>query len=707
MKVTHVTPGLITIPPNGWGAIEKVIWNYHLNLLGMGHESEIKYLNEVDRNSDIVHIHVANLAIEAHNMGIPYIFSLHDHHVVEYGRESELYKKNLDAIKHSIISFCHAEFLVDYFVETDKLFYLSHGVDTEFFNYDETVNLDNHKLLCLANNGFAYNQSIDRKGFRYAIEAARALDLEITVAGPDNNKNFFDANRDLLEYEKLNVIYGNPDEESIKKLYNTHTIFLHPSILEAGHPNLTLLEAMACGLPTVGTYEGTPKITGLRKIERDTSSVIEGIQYIVKNYDRLIEEIDNHRKDFDWSIITKRLLNIYETVKIIDKNYSSEESKNLFIKTFNETEITHREPRENISFHVDFIKNPTIEIKGSSSKKYKIEFWSDGNLAYQSTLGVNMWSKLNTQYFRNYTCKIYDGEDLVHEHKMNLKNKKVYIAFESKSLGDTLAWLPQCEEFRKKHECELVVSTFLNELFINQYPNIKFINPGQQVYDLYAMYRLGWFYDGDNVNFTMNPRDFRTIPLQQTASDILGLDYTEVRPKLNLPTPNKKKKVGIGFHSTAQTKYWNNPNGWQEVVDYLTSKGYECMIYSKEGSGYMGNRYPNGVTVFEGTGLQSVINDMVDCEFFVGLSSGLSWLAWACELPVVLISGFSEKWAETTLDTYRVINESVCHGCFNRSKLDGGDWNWCPDHKDTERQFECSKQISSKMVIDQIENLIG
>jgi glycosyltransferase involved in cell wall biosynthesis len=211
MKITHVTPGLITIPPNGWGAIEKVIWNYHLNLLDMGHESEIKYLNEVDRNSDIVHIHVANLAIEAHNMGISYIFSLHDHHVVEYGRDSELYKKNLDAIKHSIISFCHAEFIVDYFVETDKLFYLSHGVDTKFFDYDRTIGLDNHKLLCLANNGFAYNQSIDRKGFRYAIEAARALDLEITVAGPDNNKNFFDVNRDLLEYEKLNVIYGNPD----------------------------------------------------------------------------------------------------------------------------------------------------------------------------------------------------------------------------------------------------------------------------------------------------------------------------------------------------------------------------------------------------------------------------------------------------------------------------------------------------------------
>ena len=76
-----------------------------------------------------------------------------------------------------------------------------------------------------------------------------------------------------------------------------------------------------------------------------------------------------------------------------------------------------------------------------------------------------MWSKLNVQYFRNYICKIYDGDVLVFEHKLNLKNKRVYIAFESKSLGDSLAWMSQCEEFRKKHECELVVSTFMNDLF--------------------------------------------------------------------------------------------------------------------------------------------------------------------------------------------------------------------------------------------------
>jgi FkbM family methyltransferase len=131
------------------------------------------------------------------------------------------------------------------------------------------------------------------------------------------------------------------------------------------------------------------------------------------------------------------------------------------------------------------------------------------------------------------------------------------------------------------------------------------------------------------------------------------------------------------------------------------------MVYSKEGDGYMNNHYPEGVTIFKGGNLQEVINDLSECEFFIGLGSGLSWLAWACKLPVVLISGFSEKWAETTLDTYRVINESVCHGCFNSDRLDAGDWNWCPLHKNTGRMFECTKEISSDMVIKEINKIIN
>jgi hypothetical protein len=60
-------------------------------------QCDIKYLNEVEPDSDIVHIHIANLAIEAANKGIPYIFSLQSRNTLWKG--SFRYEQNLEAIK--------------------------------------------------------------------------------------------------------------------------------------------------------------------------------------------------------------------------------------------------------------------------------------------------------------------------------------------------------------------------------------------------------------------------------------------------------------------------------------------------------------------------------------------------------------------------------------------------------------------------------
>jgi len=355
-----------------------------------------------------------------------------------------------------------------------------------------------------------------------------------------------------------------------------------------------------------------------------------------------------------------------------------------------------------------FVVNPFLEVLGESDNDFEIKYFDGEDLIYYNKSKINHWVKLNREYYTKWKTEIRENNELIYENTLDLKGRRVYISFGSKSLGDTMAWFPYCEEFRKKHDCELIVSTFMNFLFEDQYPDIEFVEPGELVYNVYAQYKLGWFYKDDGeINLNNHKFDVKSHPLQKTASDILGLDYTEIRPKLNLPKVKKQKKVGIGFHSTAQAKYWNNPNGWQEVVDYLTLQGYECMIYSREGDSYMNNNYPKGVKIFKGGDLQEVIDDLSTCEFFVGLGSGLSWLAWACELPIVLISGFSEKWTETTLDTYRVINENVCHGCFNKERLDAGDWNWCPLHKETERMFECTKQITSEMVIFEINKIIN
>lgn len=366
--------------------------------------------------------------------------------------------------------------------------------------------------------------------------------------------------------------------------------------------------------------------------------------------------------------------------------------------------------KTNPVYNIHFVDGPFFEVTNSPGDSYHVFFNDKKNnsIFHNGEIGNNCWIKANLKYFVDWSILVSRNNGKLEEFKINLKDKRVYIALESKSLGDTLAWIPYVEEFRKKHNCKLICSTFLNGLFTETYPDIEFVSPGSVVDNIYAMYRIGWFYDGDseNINYTLNPTDFKSQPLQKTASDILGLDFSEVRPKLKIPNKPKLKKVGIGIHGTSQSKYWNNPTGWQEVVDYLIDLGYEVMLYSSENDDYMGNKHPKGITKYKGGSIQEVIDDMSECEFFIGIGSGLSWLAWSVGLPVVLISGFSEEYTETQSNTYRVINKNVCNGCFNKERLDAGDWNWCPVFKNTERQFECTKSITSEMVVNEINKLI-
>ena len=704
MVINQVTPGIISIPPNGWGAVEKIIWVYKQELEKLGHKVNIPYLNSaLSDNPDIVHIHMANLAVEAYNNNIPYIFSLHDHHVVHYGKNSYNYNINLEAIKKSVVSFCHAEYLVDYFDETDKLFFLSHGVDTNFFKPEKKLNSNEFKLLCIANNGLAGDSTIDRKGFRYAIEAAKYLDLPITVAGPDNNLNFFDGHKDLLEYDKLTLITNNPNEEELLKLYQTHSIFLHPSYLEAGHPNLTLLESLSSGLPVVGTYSGSQKLPGLYKIEPNTESVINGITEVMNNYDFYKKSSLEIRNTHDWSVICKRLFNIYETVINISKDCNSEETKEKYLNLFNNTEKNNTElfKLDNIDFIQHFVKNPFFEIKGNSNKNFKIDFFDSlGSLIYTNTVKSNTWVKLNRQYLTEWKTVVTCDGNVVYENNFNLNNKKVFITFESKSIGDTIAWFPYVEEFRKKWNCKLVVSTFWNKFFKKIYKDIEFVEPGSTVHNLYAMYSIGWFYNND-----MEPELPSMIPLQKTITNILGLEFKEIKPNIYYRidiNPYSKKYITICTESTAQLKYWNNPTGWQELVDYLIGLGYDVVNVSKNTTGL------NGVKDIKDTSIENTMNVIHHSEFFIGLSSGLSWLSWAINKHVVMISNFTNDDHEFTTNCTRISNPTVCNGCWNnpKFKFDKGDWNWCPEHKDTPRHFECHKSITSKMVIDKIQHLL-
>ena len=699
MRIINVTPGLLPIPPNGWGAVEKIIWEYHQNFLKLGHESEILYLDQVksDRCA-VVHIHVANLAIEAHKRGIPYYFTCHDHHAYLYGKDSNCFKENYNAIKNSIISFVPAKYLVNYF-DLPNLKYLSHGVNTDFFKPTYRV-VDEYKLLCVANNGFIHDPSEDRKGFAFAIEAAKKLNLQITIAGPENNKKFFEKYN--FNYDKLNVMY-NLSETDLLRLYQSHDIFLHPSILEAGHPNLTLLEAISCGLPIVGTLEDDNNLEGLYKSNRDVDEIINGITHVINNYGTYKKLTALTSKEKSWENIVNTLIGFYDT-----------SMKNQLIEIYESTKINHKDSVESQNSIVfDFNNKSKVEILGEIKKEYSLKFINKQNnkLVYESDISNNMWTQANFAYFIDWNIQIRDKQtnSLVSDFNLDLKNKTVKIVNESPSLGDGVSWVACIDLFQKKHNCIVDYYTPNKDLFEIEYPNINFYNYNHvKDENYYASYKIGCFDPNDN---SISPADYRTQNLQQIATNILGLDYEEVKTKIHIKDKDRKlqeKYVCISTASTSGCKHWQHIDGWQKVVDHLNDNGYKVVVIQKEALNYMDLQELKNVIHPQTQSIHEAISWIYNCEFFVGLSSGNSWLAWALDKKVLLISGFTKSFNEF-FTPYRVINESVCNGCWNdiKYKFNAGDWNWCPKYKNTKKQFECTTEISFEMVKEKLINIIN
>ena len=342
-----------------------------------------------------------------------------------------------------------------------------------------------------------------------------------------------------------------------------------------------------------------------------------------------------------------------------------------------------------------FVDNPFLEIKGISDSNFNVKFYDEkGSIAYDNTIKSNHWVKLNRQYYTKWATEVWQDGKLIYENTLNLKDKRVYIAFESKALGDTLAWISYVFEFQKKHECTVICSTFWNRLF-DEAPNVSFVEPGTLVEDIYALYRLGYFYDKNKI-----PISPVTVPLQEVATSILGLDYIEIVPKIAyIPSkPTYSKYVTIATNSTAGMKFWDKKQ-WQDLINWLVfEKGYEVYNVSLEP-----NPFKNCIQITTES-IESKMDWIAYSEFFIGLGSGLSWLAWALNKKVFMIANFSEEWAEFKHNCIKITNKSVCNGCWNNPnfKFDAS-WDYCPIYKGSNRQWECQSSITSDMVIDKIK----
>jgi autotransporter strand-loop-strand O-heptosyltransferase len=373
-----------------------------------------------------------------------------------------------------------------------------------------------------------------------------------------------------------------------------------------------------------------------------------------------------------------------------------------------------------------------VKIVCPDSKSYRVIIFDDDiqliNIVTNGNEVVSHDSFRTFYRFINYKVNIYIDDNIIFTDTMDLNGKRVKINFDSTALGDCISWMAQVDRFQQLHNCELYVSCNYKHLFENSYTNISFtdvesipnkeqdtIIPGlgnSSCKNLFCFYNpCHCYYASFELGFYPVIPELRTKTLSKVASDFLGLSYEEKKPKIwieNSERLHKKPYVCISVQTTAQCKYWNNKTGWQKVVDYLISIGYDVLCIDKfDHYGKDGFINSAPLRVINKTGdfaIQERITDILHCDFFIGLSSGLSWLAWAIEKPVIMISGFSDPISEFS-NTYRIINRNVCNSCFNDLSVPNHNengWSYCPRDKD----FECSKEISSEMVIEKINQLI-
>lgn len=377
-------------------------------------------------------------------------------------------------------------------------------------------------------------------------------------------------------------------------------------------------------------------------------------------------------------------------------------------------ETPTREAADGIRF--DF--NNGLRIKFPDKGEYRCVFkdLDTDCLLYSMDVKPGCTVESVKKFYIRFRLEIY-RKDVLNEpiftHDLDLSGKEVLIQLPVGALGDTIAWFSFVERFQKKHGCKLFCSMEprLAEIFKAQYPDISFIGQEDAAkLTPYATYNLGLFFGG---NTDHQPFDFRQVGLHRTAGYILGLDdLSDIPPRVDLSAKRriKEKYAVIAAQASSQCKYWNHPSGWREVVAYLKSQGYRVLCVDRMteyGTDYTWNHIPYGAEDFTGDiPLQARIDLIKDADIFLGLSSGLSWLAWCCRVPVILISGFTDPVNEFQTP-YRVQNASVCHGCWNDTRCDFNhfDFLWCPRKKEARDKFECTKAITPKMVINQIKKL--
>jgi autotransporter strand-loop-strand O-heptosyltransferase len=378
-------------------------------------------------------------------------------------------------------------------------------------------------------------------------------------------------------------------------------------------------------------------------------------------------------------------------------------------------ELPTQEGPEGLRF--DFNNGCRVKLPSSEHPwRVRLSDLCTGNVLFEKEMKTAGWIVSAKRYFVPFRLEVSRLGRMVMRHDYSAAGREVLVQIPFGTLGDPLGWFPYAVKFKDRHGCRLTcaIGENLIPLLRDTNPDITLVAHGEVKPErYYATYNIGLFFDDEQ--FLRQPCDFRHVGLHRTAGHILGVDPTEVPPRVKVAEggrPIPEPYVCIAVQSTTQAKYWNNPNGWRELVAFLKGAGYRVICIDQKpvhGHGLVWNHIPHGAE--DQTGDRPLMERarwIKHAEFFVGLSSGLAWLAWGVGTPVVMLGGFTHPTNEFATP-YRVINYHTCNSCWNdvRHRFEHKNFLWCPRHANTPRQFECTRFITADQVKAIIQTIPG
>jgi hypothetical protein len=312
MKISIIGPGIMPIPPTGWGAVECLIWDYAIELRSRGHEVQI--VNTPNRSEiieqvnnfcpDFVHLQYDDFADVLQNIHCKFkAATSHYGYIEQFEQHPEYFNVLRNFISGDFFIFCLSEQIKETYlrlgVHLNRLVVTPNGARVDLFNfYNPPKNPD--KSIYLAKIDYRKRQHI-YQGIKNLYFAGNCVDSR------------FDISKDsyLGEWNK-------------DYLYKNLSHYANLVLLSDGEADpLVTKEALICGLGlVVSEYAAANIDKSLPFIDIIPTEKLNDINYIEDiislNRQKSIAERDSIRhyalNNHSWTVRVDNYIKIVENI---------------------------------------------------------------------------------------------------------------------------------------------------------------------------------------------------------------------------------------------------------------------------------------------------------------------------------------------------------------------------------------------------------